>query len=177
MFLSEATPLHSGSPIRPLVSRILLWGIDMLYLLAVLSVLWLAIHVISTVAQRLSMAPSPYDVLLTVLDPILLMMMLAELLHTIVVAFGTHRLPRQQLLALLWMALLRHAVVMTQTSLSIATPNAAATLSGLIILSMFLSDGPLHALSTSHAVDASVTSSCDPPNHLMQTISKGPRAF
>ncbi|WP_020374201.1 phosphate-starvation-inducible PsiE family protein [Sulfobacillus thermosulfidooxidans] len=126
MVLSEATPLHSGSPIRPLVLRMLLWGIDMLYLLAVFSVLWLAIHVISTLAQRL-MAPSPYGVLLTVLDPILLMMMLAELLHTIVVAFGTHRLPRQQLLALLWMALLRHAVVMTQTASSIATPNAAAT--------------------------------------------------
>ena len=139
MFDSSATPISPVSPVRPWISRILIWGIDILYLLAVLSIFLLAGHVTDTVAQRLRLShQSPYAVLLTVLDPILLLMMLAELLHTIGSAVETHRIPHRQLMALLWMALLRHAVVMTQTAPSLATPNAAATLAGLIVLGIWL---------------------------------------
>ncbi|MCL4493484.1 MAG: phosphate-starvation-inducible PsiE family protein [Firmicutes bacterium] len=139
MFLFQATLTSSRSPVHPWISRILIWGIDILYLLAVLSIFLLAGHVVAAIALRLSLSHrSTYTVLLTALDPILLLVMLAELLHTIAVATQTHRLPKEQLMALLWMALLRHAVVLTQTAPSLATPNAAATLGGLIVLTTLL---------------------------------------
>ncbi len=139
MFLSPATSASSLSFVRSWVARILIWGIDILYFTAILGIFLLAIHVIGTVFYHLSLShQSTYAILLTVLNPILLLIMLAELLYTIASAIETHMVPLRQLIALLWMALVRHAVIMTQTAPSLATPNAAATLAGLMVLSLWL---------------------------------------
>jgi uncharacterized membrane protein (DUF373 family) len=103
---------HSAltSPARPWVIRLLTWGTDALYILAILAVL----------------------------DPILLLIMLAELLHTLTLTIQTHHLPLKPLLALVWIALIRHGVVLAALAASLATANAAATLAGIVILSAAL---------------------------------------
>ncbi len=96
-------------------------------------------HILGSVLYDLSLfGHSAYTVLLVVLNSILFLLMLTELLYSMALALKTHMVPKEQLVALLWMALVRHGVVMTQTAHSLATPNGAATIVGLIVLGVWL---------------------------------------
>lgn len=125
-----------GSPMRPLVNRLTRWGVDAVYLLTVIAVLALAGRVVYSIIEILWHAPS-YSAIVDVLDPLLFLLMLAELLHTILMALQTHHLPLRPLLALVLMAVLRHGVVLASTS-ALDTWNAAATLGGLFALTGLL---------------------------------------
>ena len=139
MFLSPITSAPPLSFIRCWVYRLLIWTIDLLYLIVILSILFLAMHILGSVLYDLSLfGHSAYTVLLVVLNSILFLLMLTELLYSMALALKTHMVPKEQLVALLWMALVRHGVVMTQTAHSLATPNGAATIAGLIVLGVWL---------------------------------------
>ncbi|PSR25545.1 MAG: hypothetical protein C7B43_16700 [Sulfobacillus benefaciens] len=131
------------SPARPWVIRLLQWSTDALYGLGVLSILGVAVHVMAVIGGLL-IRPISYTALLTVLDPVLLLVMLAELLHTMTLAIQTHHLPLKPVLALLWLALVRHGVVMAATASSLATATAGATLGGVVVLSGLLALLPAH---------------------------------
>ena len=68
-------------------------------------------------------------------------MVLAELLHTLSLTIRTHHLPLRPLLALVFMALVRHAVVLTAAP-SLATANTAATFVLLVGLGLLLAKMP-----------------------------------
>lgn len=130
------TPMPTASPMRQVVNRITSWAVDGVYLLTVVCVLALAVRVVASIVRILWHAPS-YAAILAVLDPLLFLLMLAELLHTIALALQTHHLPLRPLLALVLMAVLRHGVVLASTS-ALDTWNAGATLFGLFALSGLL---------------------------------------
>ena len=132
------------SPTRPWVIRLLQWSTDALYGLGVLSILAVAVHVVAVIVHLLWMRSPSYAQLLTALDPILLLVMLAELVHTMTLAIQTHHLPLKPVLALLWLALVRHGVVMAATVSSLATANAGSTLGGIVVLSVLLAFLPTH---------------------------------
>ncbi|PSR29378.1 MAG: hypothetical protein C7B43_08535 [Sulfobacillus benefaciens] len=132
----------SASPMRRLVQRVIKWSADGLYLLTVMSVLALAVRVVTVIAHKI-MATHPYPAVLSSLDPILTLLMLAELLHTVVLTFKTRHLPVKPLLALVWIALLRHGVVLATTT-SLASANAVVTLVSVVILSVVLVYLPAH---------------------------------
>ena len=99
------TPMPTASPMRQVVNRITSWAVDGVYLLTVVCVLALAVRVVASIVRILWHAPS-YAAILAVLDPLLFLLMLAELLHTIALALQTHHLPLRPLLALVLMAVL-----------------------------------------------------------------------
>lgn len=120
---------------RHSLDQVIEWIASALYALAVLAALALATRTAIYFAFRVLGAGYPQILLL--LDPVLFLMMLAELLHTLSMAIRTHHLPLRPLVALVFMALVRHAVVLTAAS-SLATPDAAATMVGLVILVVLL---------------------------------------
>ncbi len=134
------TPM--ASPIRQWVNHLIDWGADGLYLLTVLCVLALSFRIVSNIIRILWRDPS-YMEILSVLDPLLLLLMLAELLHTVALTLRTHHLPLRPLMALAFMAVLRHGVVLAST-VSLASWNACATLLGLLALGTLLARLPAH---------------------------------
>lgn len=132
----------SAAPVRHTIDRLVEWGAGALYLLTVLLVLGvsgrLAAHLIPALARARSSVA-----LMGLLDPILLLMMLAELLHTVALTLKTHHLPLRPLMALVFMAVLRHTVVLTSTG-SLASVDAAMSLGGLVALSLLLWRLPNH---------------------------------
>ena len=126
--------------LRKTITRLVEWGAGALYLLTMLFVLVLAALLTKDLIQHLVHATS-YASLVSLLNPMLTIMMLAELLHTIAWAIRTHHLPLRPLLALVFIAILRHAVVMASTS-SLDSRDALATLIGLVALSILLAKMP-----------------------------------
>lgn len=124
--------------------RLIESGVSALYLLTVLFVLAFAVVLARHLVQGLFRVGDP-RALLTLMDPLLMLMMLAELLHTIALTLRTRHLPLRPLLALVFIAVLRHAVVLASTA-SIASIDAGATLTGLIVLSLLLVNLPAHDL-------------------------------
>lgn len=124
------------------INRLVEWAVGALYLLTVLFVLALAGKMALAVLHRLMLAATPAAII-RLLDPLLVLMMLAELLHTVALVLQTHHLPLRPLLALVFMAVLRHAVVLAST-MTLASVNAAATLAGLVILTVLLLNIPSH---------------------------------
>ncbi len=118
------------------------WGASLLYGLSVLFVFGLAIRATAYLGDHLVNAET-YSGILTLLDPVMFLMMLAELLHTLALTIRTHHLPLRPLLALIFMALVRHAVVLASTA-SLATMGAAATALGIVLLTVLLIKIPSH---------------------------------
>ncbi|WP_053959534.1 phosphate-starvation-inducible PsiE family protein [Sulfobacillus thermosulfidooxidans] len=133
-------PESLTSPIRHVVNRLIIWGADGVYFLTVLCVLALSIRVVAGITKILWFAPS-YAAMLSALDPLLLLLMLAELLHTVALTLQNHHLPLRPLLALIFIAVLRHGVVLAST-MSLASWNAGATLLGILALSFLLAQIP-----------------------------------
>ena len=136
--MADSNVAVSRSPPRPWVIRLLQWSTDALYGLGVLGILAMAGHVGGVIVHLLWEQSPSYSQLLTALDPLLLLVMLAELVHTMTLAIQTHHLPLKPVLALLWLALVRHGVVLATTAASLATANAGATLGGIVMLSILL---------------------------------------
>ncbi|MCL4318343.1 MAG: phosphate-starvation-inducible PsiE family protein [Firmicutes bacterium] len=132
----------TASPMRRLVQRVISWSADGLYLLTVISVIALAVRVMAAVIHKIVVLKA-YPAPLASLDPILTLLMLAELLHTVVLTLQTRHLPIKPLLALVWIALLRHGVVLATTT-SLASANAVVTLLGVVVLSIVLVYLPRH---------------------------------
>ncbi len=132
----------TASPMRQLVHRVINWSVDGLYLLTVMSVLALAVRVIAAIIHKI-LVVGAYPAPLSSLDPILTLLMLAELLHTVVLTLQTRHLPIKPLLALVWIALLRHGVVLATTT-SLASSNAIVTLCGVVSLGVVLVYIPRH---------------------------------
>ncbi len=130
------TPLHT------LLDNLIEWSAASLYLIAVLFVIALAIRTVGWMISHLVLSWS-YSGVLTLLDPLLFLLMLAELLHTLAITLKTHHLPLRPLLALIFMALLRHGVVLASTT-HLNTGNAFATLIGLLIFTVLLEKVPSH---------------------------------
>ncbi len=126
--------------LRKAITRLVEWGAGALYLLTMLFVLVLAGLLAKGVILHLVRATS-YASLVSLLNPVLTIMMLAELLHTIAWAIRTHHLPLRPLLALVFIAILRHAVVMASTT-RLDSRDALATLIGLVVLSLLLAKTP-----------------------------------
>ncbi|NMP25027.1 phosphate-starvation-inducible PsiE family protein [Sulfobacillus harzensis] len=91
--------------IRHTINRLIEWGVSTLYLLTVLFVLAFAAVLARHLMQGLFRAGDP-RALLRLLDPLLMLMMLAELLHTIALTLRTRHLPLRPLLALVFIAVL-----------------------------------------------------------------------
>ncbi|MCL5116335.1 MAG: phosphate-starvation-inducible PsiE family protein [Firmicutes bacterium] len=127
--------LHLNS-LRSTITRLVEWGAGGLYLLTMLFVLVVAALLAKDLILHLLRATS-YASLVSLLNPLLTIMMLAELLHTIALAIRTHHLPLRPLLALVFIAILRHAVVMASTT-RLDTRDALATLIGLVVLSILM---------------------------------------
>ena len=126
--------------LRHTITRLVEWGAGTLYLLTMLFVLALAVLLAKNLIHHLVNAAS-YSSLVNLLNPVLTIMMLAELLHTIAWAIRTHHLPLRPLLALVFIAVLRHAVVMASTT-RLDSRDALATLIGLVVLSILLAKVP-----------------------------------
>lgn len=75
------------------------------------------------------------------LDPILLLVVLAELLHTLALTLKTHHLPFRPVMAVVFMALVRHAVVLVTTG-PFASADGVLTLLALAGFSVLLSRLP-----------------------------------
>lgn len=135
-----AIPTLPHIPLRQTITRLVEWGAGAVYLMTVLFVLALAGLLANQLIHQLLRAHTT-QALIGLLDPLLILMMLAELLHTIALVIRTHHLPLKPLLALVFMAVLRHGVVLASTA-PLASWDAAATLIGLIVLSLILVNLP-----------------------------------
>lgn len=125
------------SPARPWILHLLHWSTDALYGLGILGILGVAVHIVWLLIRLLEHSVS-YATLLTALDPLMLLLMLAELLHIMALAIQTHHLPLKPVLALIWLAFARHGVVLATTASSLATANTAATFGGVVLFTMLL---------------------------------------
>ncbi len=140
------SPLHRA---RHSLDQAIEWAASSLYALAVFGGLALAGRAALYVVVRVLWMPYPH--VLSLLDPVLFLMVLAELLHTLCLTIRTHHLPLRPLLALVFMALVRHAIVLTVGS-SLATPDAAATMVGLVILVVLLGRLPARGDGLAYSV-------------------------
>jgi hypothetical protein len=113
------------------------WSTDALYGLGLLGILGVAAHIVWLLIRLLGHSVS-YATLLTALDPLMLLLMLAELLHIMTLAIHTHHLPLKPVLALIWLAFVRHGVVLATTASPLATANAAATFGGVVLFTVLL---------------------------------------
>ncbi|MDI3297961.1 MAG: phosphate-starvation-inducible PsiE family protein [Bacillota bacterium] len=96
--------------------RILDWVEDVLYM--VVAVMLVALAVAALVdAIRLFLQESGPETVARVLDPLLVVMMLLELLHTVVVFIRTHVLDFEPLLVVALIASVRRILVLTVESL------------------------------------------------------------
>ena len=135
-------PVAVSSVANHVLDTLVEWGSILLYGLSVLFVFGLAIHTTVYLGYHLVFTQT-YAGILTLLDPVMFLMMLAELLHTLALAIRTHHLPLRPLLTVIFMAVIRHAMVLASTS-SLATADAAATAVGIVLLIGLLLKIPNH---------------------------------
>lgn len=98
----------------------------------------LAATILLLLVRSLWTGPWSYAHLLTLLDPVLLLLMLAELLHSVSLALSTHHLPLKPFLALLWLATVRRLLVLITTASTFPLATIGPLFVGLLILSAVL---------------------------------------
>ena len=138
--LPKTQQSSSPSGLHNILNHLLPWSIASLYIAAVLGVLALAWQTVHTIVS-LFIAADSYPAILQLLDPILLLLLLAELLNTLTITLQSHHLPLRPLVALIFVALLRHGVILISTT-TLATSNALATLIGIIVFAVLLQKLP-----------------------------------
>ncbi|WP_053958116.1 phosphate-starvation-inducible PsiE family protein [Sulfobacillus thermosulfidooxidans] len=131
----------SPSTTPSLQSRLLVWlqrSTDGLFGLVLVGVWLMAFVVIGLMVVSVWHGPLTYGHLIGLLDPLLFLLMLGELVHTLHLALQTHHLPLKPFIALLWLAVIRRLLVVITTATSWNLTTLGLLVAGLLILSAML---------------------------------------
>lgn len=131
--LSDPSP-SPPSRLAPWVQR----SADVMMGLVLIGTWLLGGTVLVLIGRDLWHGPWTYAHVLTLLDPLLLLLMLAELLHSLSLALSTHHLPLKPFLALLWLAAVRRLLVVITTATTFPLVTIGPLFVGLLILSAVL---------------------------------------
>lgn len=110
------------------------WGSILLYALAVLFVFGLAVRTTGYLGHRL-VSLQTYSGILTLLESVMFLMMLAALLHPLALAIRTLPLPLRSLRTLIFIAVIRNAVVRASTA---PLPTAGAAVGIAVLIGLLL---------------------------------------